>query len=193
MEAPRKFDWAALLHRVRKGDDIAARRMVELLGGHIRRIVLNRLPRRADPEDLMQEIFAKIFDRLGQFRGKVGFEHWAARVALTTCFDHLRRQKARPEVLWSELGEDERLMLACSYGTDTDHAEVRSARDLLERLLTRLPPGEAWLIRKIDLEQASLMEVCTVTGRPHGATRVRLLRARRKLKSLFVRLEKTPV
>jgi RNA polymerase sigma-70 factor (ECF subfamily) len=79
-EGARNFD--ELLRRVQAGDELAACAVVEQLHGHVRKIVLAHLPRRDDPEDLMQEVFLKVFSRLDQFRGKVPFENWVARVAL---------------------------------------------------------------------------------------------------------------
>lgn len=97
-DAPGDDDLPLLLAGVRAGDESAARLVVERLYGQVRKIVLAHLPRRDDPEDLMQEIFLKMFSRLDQFRANVPFQHWVARIALTTCLDQLRRQQARPEL-----------------------------------------------------------------------------------------------
>lgn len=88
--SPTQTDWSALLQNVRAGDEAAARIVVERLHAHVRNIVLARLPRREDPEDLMQEAFLKVFDRLDQFRGEVPFENWVARITVRTCIDRLR-------------------------------------------------------------------------------------------------------
>ena len=48
-----------------------------------------------------------VFADLGQYRGAVPFERWVARVAVTTCFDALRRERARPELRWADLSEAE--------------------------------------------------------------------------------------
>ena len=82
--APGAGDFGDLLLRVRAGDEEAGRTVVERLYGHVRKIVVAHLPHREDAEDLMQEVFLKVFSRLDQFRGKVPFENWVARVALFT-------------------------------------------------------------------------------------------------------------
>ena len=87
-----------LLAQVRAHDEAAARALVERLYPLVARIVRANLPRRDEPEDLMQEVFLKTFSKLEQFSGEVPFEHWVSRLALTTCIDRLRRQKARPEL-----------------------------------------------------------------------------------------------
>ena len=183
--------WPGLLARVRAGDEDAACAVVARLHGQVRKIVLAHLPRRDEPEDLMQEVFMKTFSRLEQFRGEVPFEHWVARIALLTCIDRLRRQKARPELRWADLSDEQREVVQ----TVADRAEApahapEAARELILQLLAQLAPEEQMLIRWLDLEEKSLAEVCAATGWNNTLTRVRAFRARRKLKAAYERLEK---
>ena len=180
-------DW---LPRVQAGDDEAARFVVAQLYDHVRKIVLAHLPRRDDPEDLMQEVFMKMFSRLDQFRGEVPFEHWVARIAVTTCHDRLRRQRARPEWRWADLSEEEQDFLNQTPGEIFDATDAgESARALLDKLLLALSADEQALIRWLELEQKSIAEVCALTGANSGVTRIRAIRARQKLKAAWRKLE----
>jgi RNA polymerase sigma-70 factor (ECF subfamily) len=180
-----------LLAQVQQRDESAARELVERLYPLVAQVVHAHLPRRDDPEDLMQEIFLKMFTRLGQFRGEVPFEHWVSRIALTTCLDRLRRQRARPEIRWSDLTPDEQSVVE---GLGDDHeppdADASSALALAEKLLEQLPPADAWLLRQIEVEDQALEAVCAEAGWNRGAGRVRLFRARRRLQALLRRIEK---
>ena len=184
-------DLPRLLAAVRAGDESAARLVVERLYAQVRKIVLAHLPRRDDPEDLMQEIFLKMFSRLEQFRGHVPFEHWVARLALTTCLDQLRRQRARPELRWADLSDDERTMLeTVTASSEPADLDAPRALALFNHLLDRLPPTDAWLLRQVELEQQSLAEVCAATCWNGGVARIRLFRARRRLQALYRQLKK---
>src|SRR5258708_203056 len=101
------FDLAPVLQRVRQRDQKAARELVDHLYPVVIRIVRSHLPRRVAEEDLTQEIFFKMFTRLEQYQGAVPFPHWVSRIAVTTCIDHLRAQKRRPEFRWADLSENE--------------------------------------------------------------------------------------
>jgi RNA polymerase sigma-70 factor (ECF subfamily) len=183
---------AELLPRVRQRDEAASRALVEKLYPLVAKVVQANLPRRDDLEDLMQEVFMKLFSRLEQYRGDAPFEHWVSRLAVTTCLDRLRRQRVRPELRWADLTEDEQRVLENSpppaEATDADagHAHV-----LMEKLLQQLPAADAWLIRQVELEQKTLAEVCALAGWNAGAARVRLFRARHRLRSAFRQLEKS--
>lgn len=189
-DPPAPPDWGALLVRVRPGDDEAACAVVERLHGHVRKIVLAHLPRRDEPEDLMQETFLRVFDRLQQYRGEVSFEHWVARIAAHVCLDRLRRQRVRPEWRWADLSEEQEALLQ-SAATDTEPvmAAPECARELLDRLLAGLKPEERLVIRWLDLEQKTIAEVGALTGWNSGVVRIRAFRARRKLQKLYRRLE----
>lgn len=76
------LDVADCLARARKQDQDAARALVELLDPTVIRIVRNNLPRRAAEEDLAQDVFLKMFEKLDQFQGEVPLEHWASRIAV---------------------------------------------------------------------------------------------------------------
>src|SRR5687768_6398934 len=103
--AEENFDLSACLAEVRQRNETAARALVDHLLPLVGKLVRAHLPQRDDPEDLMQEVFLKVFSRLEQFRGQVPFEHWVSRVAVSTCIDRLRAQQRRPLWRWSDLSE----------------------------------------------------------------------------------------
>ncbi len=182
---------AELVGRVRQHDEDAARALAEQLYPVVAPIVIANLRRRDDANDLMQDVMLKIFSRLEQFRGEVPLEHWVRRIALTTCFDRLRRQKARPEHLFTDLSENERTALEMAHAPEgAPEPDAADALALLNRLLDQLPPKEAWLLRQVELENKTIADVCAETGWNPGAARVRLFRARLRLKAEFRKMER---
>src|SRR4029077_14818410 len=99
------LDVADCLARVRGQDQDAARSLVEYLYPMVIRIVRANLPRRAAEEDLAQDIFVKMFQKLDQFRGDVPFDHWVSRIAVNHCLNAIRAQKNRPEWRMADLSE----------------------------------------------------------------------------------------
>src|SRR5580704_17886996 len=158
MPDDQSFDLAGCLDRVRKRDQIAARELVEHLHPLVIRIVRAHLPRRVPEEDLAQEVFLKMFSRLEQYQGAVPFTHWVSRIAVTTCIDHLRAQKRRPELRWADLTERESEVLDQAITSEHDVApyEAVAARELVHKLLDQLKPEDRLVIQYLDLEQKSL-------------------------------------
>lgn len=186
------FDIAGCLQRVRERDQAAARELVEHLYPLVIRIVRSHLPRRVQEEDLAQEVFLKMFSRLDQFAGAVPFPHWVSRIAVTTCIDHLRAQKRRPEFRWADLSETEAEVLDAVMTNENDVAanDALAAHELVHKLLAQLKPEDQLVIRLLDLEQKSIAEIAEITGWNQSLIKVRAFRARRKLQKLFQELKR---
>jgi RNA polymerase sigma-70 factor (ECF subfamily) len=177
-------DPALLVQRWRDGDETAGRELIDVLHPVISRIVRLHLPRRDDEVDLVQEILMKTFSRLHQFQGTAPLTHWVSRIALTTCLDRLRAQKARPEVRWSDLSPPEAELFDTTWleGRTEGPEKAIAARDLVERLLAVLPPRDRSLILMVDLEGHSLEEISQLTGWSLSKIKMRLFRIRGHLR-----------
>lgn len=191
-DADATFDLAGCLDRVRARDQIACRDLVEHLYPLVIRIVRAHLPRRVAEEDLAQEVFMKMFTRIEQYQGAVPFSHWVSRIAVTTCIDHLRAQKRRPELRWADLSENEADVLDAVLTTENSVAasDALAAHELVHKLLDQLNPDDRLVIQMLDLEQKSLAEIRDLTGWNTTLIKVRAFRARRKLQKLFADLKR---
>ena len=186
------FDLVGCLARVRERDQVAARELVDHLYPLVIRIVRSHLPRRVPEEDLAQEIYLKMFTRLAQYQGAVPFTHWVSRIAVTTCIDHLRAQKRRPEFRMADLSETEAEVLGniLTNENDVPANDAMAAHELVHKLLDQLKPDDQLVIRLLDLEQKSIAEISAQTGWNQSLVKVRAFRARRKLQKLFQELQK---
>lgn len=186
MPADDGLDVAGCVERVRGGDDDAARALVTHLYPLVTKIIRAHLPRRMAEEDLAQEIFVKMFNRLDQYRRQntAPFEHWVSRIAVTTCLDALRAEKRRPEWRWADLsvGEAEWLEYFLGETAAPTPADTCSARELMQKLLQELSPEDRLVLSLLDLEQRSVSEISEITGWSASLVKVRAFRARRKLR-----------
>ena len=186
------LDYARCLQRVHARDQLAARELVDALYPVVIRIIRAHLPRRVAEEDLSQEIFMKMFTRLDQYQGAMPFPHWVSRIAVTTCIDHLRAQKRRPEFRWADLSETEAEVLdnVITNENDISANDALASHELLHKLLAQLKPDDRMVIQLLDLEQKTLAEIHDLTGWNTTLIKVRAFRARRKLQKFFQELKK---
>lgn len=182
---------------VRQGDAAAARILVEHLHPLVCRIVRNHLPRRDSEEDLMQDVFVKLFQKIEGYREHEGipFEHWVSRLTVRTCLDALRAERARPEWRWSDLndGETEWLdfVLSEQQGAPTPSASASDARAVVARLLSHLPAPDRLVLTLLDLEEKSTIEISQITGWTRAMVKMRAMRARHKLRRIARTLMKS--
>lgn len=185
---------AAILESVKGGEEDASRELVEMLYPQVISIIRNHLPHSEMEEDLVQEVFMKMFTRIKQYAGRQPFAHWVSRIALNTCYDRLRRQRARRVVSYAELGAEEADFLEHAMVGESPPPPREGgrglARELLAKLFGALKPREQMVVRMLDLEEKSVAEVCALTGWGESRVRVSAMRARRKLRDALERLEK---
>jgi len=182
-----------LLDKISCGDEDAADDLVRLLYPLVWRIVRRHLRRTADHEDVVQEIFMKLFLKLDQYQGIQPFGHWASRICVTTCCDWLRKKQARPLSSFADFTNEEvRVIEASLQGTAPEqhavHQDVLSG--VLDKLIDRLNPDEQIAIRLLDLEETSIKDACALTGWSESKTKTTAMRARRKLRDELAMIER---
>ena len=184
-------DARVLVERALQQDDDAARELVRQLYPLVLRMVRSHRPQRGAEEDLCQMIFIKIFQKLPQFSGKVPLEHWVSRIAINTCINQIRAEKARPELRHADLSEEQVSVITSLSATEDEASPDRAfvARDLVEHLLASLKPAERLVIDLLYLQQRSVAEVKEITGWSTAHVKVRAFRARQKLKERLAALE----
>ena len=184
------FDVAACVQQVRRRDEDAARALFRHLYPLVARLVRSHLPRRTSQEDLVQTVFMKLFAKLDGFSGAVPLEHWVSRIAINTCLNQLAAEKARPELRWADLSEEQAQALeAVTAGPEElDPSQNLAAREMVEKLLAQLAPSDRLVLTLLHLEGRSVEEVRQITGWNVPLIKVRAFRARRKLRKCFEKL-----
>ncbi len=185
---PDAFDVQDCLQRVRDGDAAAANALIAHLHPLVRRLVRNHLPRRESEEDLMQDSFVKLFQKLDTYHERAGipFEHWVSRLTVRTCLDALRAEKARPEWRWADFsdGESEWLDYLINRQAETPAPSGSDAKAVVTRLLAQLSAPDRLVLTLLDLEERSTQEISQMTGWTRPMVKMRAMRARHKLRAV---------
>lgn len=183
---------AALVARVREGDDPA---FEELFNRHRRRVasIAGRFFRRREQiEEVVQESFTKAFFALPEFSNQreASFAAWVARIAFNACYDELRRGKRRPESSLSEVSAEEAVWLRerlADEGAGSDVEADASAKDLAAKLLARLSPEDRLLLVMLDVEGMTVSEIAESNRWSASKVKVRAHRARASLRKVLAR------
>src|ERR1039457_845767 len=115
--------------------------------------------RESEVEDIVQEVFIKACQKLAGFRGEAPFEHWLMRLAVRTCYDFLRAHQRNRETIFTELSQPETDWLdkfVVEPGAADENAEA--ARQLIQRILTRLSPSARLVITLLEIEERPVKE-----------------------------------
>jgi RNA polymerase sigma-70 factor (ECF subfamily) len=170
-----------LAERHRHGDPEAFRELYERYEGVVYNLALRLSGRPEDAEDLAQEVFLRIYRKLGGFRGNSTLKTWVFRVALNGCRSGLRRRHR-----WAgRRVEAEGVLEGVADGRrgPEERALGRDAGARVSQALARLPPDfrEAVVLR--DLQGLSYEEIAELVGVRIGTVRSRIARGRERLRA----------
>jgi RNA polymerase sigma factor (sigma-70 family) len=89
---------AQALGRVALGDRVAFRTLYALSAAHLLGVILRIQPDRAQAEELLQEVFVKIWGAAGSFDAqRAQAMTWMTRIARNRAIDGLRRRQTEPQ------------------------------------------------------------------------------------------------
>jgi RNA polymerase sigma-70 factor (ECF subfamily) len=162
-----------LLARCRRGDRRALEELVHLTHRRAYALAYRLVGDRYEAEDVVQEAYLRMFRGLPGFREEARFETWMHRIVVNTALNGLRRRGR-----FGELMKDEVMDLPVP-----DRAEQQAVqRDALERGLATLPAGQRTVLVLKDVYGLSCREIGHELGIEEGAVKVRLHRARKRLR-----------
>jgi len=147
--------------------------------------------RESEVEDIVQEVFIKAFQKLNEFRSEAPFEHWLMRLAVRTCYDFLRGHQRNRETAFTELSEPESDWLD-RFVVEPDSAseDAEAARELVEKVLSRLSPAARLVITLLEIEEKSVKEIAQLTGWSVPLVKVRAFRARAEMRKILTKMTK---
>ena len=67
-------------------------------------LCLNYLQNRQDAEEVTQDVFVKVHDGMGTFRGEAALRTWIYRIAINSCLDRLKAAKRAKRSVWRIAG-----------------------------------------------------------------------------------------
>jgi RNA polymerase sigma-70 factor (ECF subfamily) len=181
------IDDQALVSRVKNGDVQAFRLLIK----QHERLVLHMMGRlvknKEELEELCQDVFLKVYQKLGEFNFQSKLSTWIATIAYRHAINHLRKQK----IDLSNIPDGEN---TTSYFIEIETPEsLISDADLdsfVLKLVDQLPLQYKTVLLLYHVEGMTYPEISDVTTMPEGTVKSYLFRARNLLKEKVMQFEK---
>lgn len=148
-------------------------------------LVLRFTGNREDAEEISQDVFVKAYRSLADFRGDAKFSTWLYTIVRTTCITFLRKKKLDTTSLDNErttlqLGNRESAFTANTVERKSKHAMLNAA-------IRMLSPDDGQILTLFYKGEQSLEEIGRVMGLDPNTVKVKLHRARNRLKEKIER------
>lgn len=157
-----------LVLRAQSGEREALDELLKSVQGPLFNYVFSLVRERPLAEDILQEVFFRIYRKLGWLREPELFRAWAYRIATRETFRHLRRERRR-----AARYEDE-AALASSPAPPAREEFAPELAARLPQLVADLSPASRAVVVLYYLHEMSLGETAAVLGVPLGTVKSRL-------------------
>jgi len=169
-----------IISRVLRGDQQAYAQLVDRYKNYVFTLALRFTKNREDAEEVAQDIFIKAYRSLADFKGTAKFSTWLYTVVYTTSITFLRKKKLEVHSL-----ENERVFeMAANQdsGFSANQVEQKSRVSMVNDAIAMLNPDDAQIITLFYKAEQSLEEIGEILGLEQNTAKVRLHRARQRLK-----------
>ena len=182
---PRELVEADLVAACKGGDEAAWSRLVQATYREVYTLCLRILRDPDDAADATQDAYVRAWRGLPGFRGDAQFTTWLYRVAANAAISKQRGRSRRRE--HESGGDDEMLTQIAAPDSTEASAEARLDLRAVEAALATLPEHYRSVLVMKDVYGLSIQEVAGELKISETATKVRVHRARKRLKELIER------
>jgi RNA polymerase sigma-70 factor (ECF subfamily) len=179
-----------LVRLAQNGTEAAYEELIRRHQQRVTALVGSILRRNEDVEDVVQQVFLKVYISLKRFDLRAAFSTWLYKITVNECWDYLRKRKVRPLTYEADLSEEQVSRLDGIASADrppespSERAEVK---ELLDWMLDKLPEQDRQMLILKEIEGFSVHELAHAMGLNVNTVKVRLFRARGRIMDVYRR------
>lgn len=172
-----------LVAAIRAGDTDLYGILYERYADKVYRKCLSFVKNEQVAQDNVQDIFLKVFYKLSNFKGKSRFSTWLYAITYNYCVEFYRKNSK-----YSHVDVDERMDLQEEGMEEQELLKLRTEQ--LAWALDRVNPEDKRILLMKYQDEMSIKEIMDQFDIAESAVKMRLARARKRVKSVLVKREK---
>ena len=175
------IDNEQLVSGCRAGDRQCQRMLFKRYRDRVFSIISHTLSPYADKDDIIQQVFIKIYRSLDNFKGLSSLDTWIYRITLKVCIDQ-QRKKYRKRQLKLIRNPDilEKQHDASKPNPYVEH-EQKELSDQILTGLNKLSMEKRLVVTMFEMEGFSLEDIYKMLKKPIGTIKSRLFHGRKEL------------
>lgn len=182
-EQLRGSDDSAVVTAFLAGEERAFSELVERYQTRLLNFIYRTIGDRDRAEDLVQEVFIRVYRHLHRFDRSKKFSTWVYTIASNLAKNELRNRSRNPLVLFQTMRgandeEDRPIEFEDTTARPDDMYRKRHLRELVEDTVSKLPEHHRQVFVLRELEGKSYEEIAEITACNLGTVKSRLNRAR---------------
>ncbi len=158
------------------GFNLLVREYQERVYWHVRKMVIDH----EDADDLVQEIFVKVWKNLGSFREDAKLYTWIYRIATNECLTFLKKKKRKYFVPIGDVTKELSEKLDEDVNISGDEVQLK-----LQKALLKLPDKQRAVFNMKYFDEMKFSEIAEVTGTSVGALKASYHHAVKKIEEFI--------
>lgn len=165
-----------------RGDEKGFEMLVKKYQNRVLNIVFSLIGQDRESEDIMQEVFMKVYHGLRSFKEQSEFTTWLYRIVMNTAYDFMRKRK--------NFVSDEAILEqgVAAHGGPKDVLLAQEKEAMIQKALGSIPVQFRAAVVLKDIEGLSYGEISRVLKCRIGTVESRIFRARQLLKETLLRM-----
>jgi RNA polymerase sigma-70 factor (ECF subfamily) len=168
-------------------NEAAQKAVFDLYAGKMLGVCMRYARNNADAEDMLQDAFIKVFDKIKQFKSEGSFEGWIRKIVVNTALKKYSLIRYDKEISGHEGVEVDQY-----FSTEPGAYAHLSEKELLQ-LINKLPDGYRFVFNMYVIEGYSHDEIASMLGIQSGTSRSQLAKARMMLQKQILQIQKLAV
>jgi RNA polymerase sigma-70 factor (ECF subfamily) len=152
--------------------------------GPLQNLIYKMVSDKNEVEDLIQEVFIKVYNSLKNYSQEYAFSTWIYRIAINNTIDYLRKKKLETFSIHSDEEEDDDRpkyeIPDTSYSADASII-LEQRQQIINDAINSLPEKYKKVIELRHKEELSYEEISEILNLPIGTVKAHLFRARELL------------
>jgi RNA polymerase sigma factor (sigma-70 family) len=169
-----------IISQVLSGNQAAYAALVDRYQNYVFTLTLRMIKSREDAEEVAQDVFIKAYKYLADFKGASKFSTWLYTIVNNTCITFLRKKKLEVYTLDNEAVFEKANNI--ESGVWANAVEHKSKQQMVNQAIALLNTDDANIITLFYKAEQSLEEAAQILGIEINTAKVRLHRARTRLK-----------
>jgi RNA polymerase sigma-70 factor (ECF subfamily) len=176
-------DDRVLIRRILAGEQNLFAELVDRYQSMVFTVAMRYCGNREDAEELAQSAFVKAYQQLAAYRGDAKFTTWLYTIVSSLCLSFLRKRRLDTHSL-----DDDRVFSMADRldgGLSANQLESKSKVKMVQQAIARLGTADAQVLTLFYQGEQTLDEIGQIMGIDPNTAKVKLHRARGRLKTLL--------
>lgn len=167
-----------LVARILRGDMEAFRNLIKVHERLVSHMVSRLIKQREDHEEICQDVFLKVHEKLGVFNFQSKLSTWIATIAYRHAINFMKKKR----ILIEEVSAESLVERFVDHETPEEIFIDKDLDAYVKTLIEKLPAQYKMVLTLFHLDGMNYEEIGEITGMPEGTVKNYLFRARNILK-----------